>query len=175
MSDPFLGEIRIFAGNFAPRYWAYCDGQLIPVSQNDALFSLLGTQYGGDGRTTFALPDMRGRIPVHMGTGAGLTPRHIGSSFGTEQETLTVMELAQHSHSLMCTPENGSSTSPVGKVYGGVTDAEFEFYGTQEGDSAQLAEDVMTEAGGSQAHTNIMPYNCINFIICTNGIYPSRN
>ncbi|MEQ9567295.1 MAG: tail fiber protein, partial [Pseudomonadales bacterium] len=98
MSEPFVGEIRMFAGNFAPRGWAYCDGQLLAVSQNDALFSLLGTIYGGDGRTTFGLPDMRGRIPLHAGTGPGLSPRRLGSKSGSEKETLTVNQLASHSH-----------------------------------------------------------------------------
>ena len=109
MSEPFIGEIRMFAGSFAPRGWALCDGQLLAVSQNDALFSLLGTIYGGDGRTTFGLPDMRGRIPIHFGSGPGLTPRTLGNKFGSEHETLITNQLPSHSHTLQANSQQAGA------------------------------------------------------------------
>ncbi|MBD3756388.1 MAG: phage tail protein, partial [Gammaproteobacteria bacterium] len=112
MSEPFVGEIRMFAGNFAPRGWAFCDGQLLAVSQNDALFSLLGTIYGGDGRTTFGLPDMRGRIPVHQGSGPGLSPRRLGSKSGAETETLTVNQMPSHTHFFLADKNPADLISP---------------------------------------------------------------
>ncbi len=118
MSEPFVGEIRMFAGNFAPRGWAFCDGQLLAVSQNDALFSLLATVYGGDGRTTFGLPDLRGRIPIHAGTGPGLSPRRLGAKFGTEEETLTVNQLPSHSHTLQVSTAAATQNSPSGEFIG---------------------------------------------------------
>ena len=113
MSEPFVGEIRMFAGNFAPRGWAFCDGQLLATSQNDALFSLLGTIYGGDGRTTFGLPDLRGRIPVHAGTGPGLSPRRLGAKAGAEKVTLTVNELPSHTHDLVASNQAGNQIMSV--------------------------------------------------------------
>jgi len=113
MSEPFVGEIRMFAGNFAPRGWAFCDGQLLAVSQNDALFSLLGTIYGGDGRTTFGLPDMRGRTPLHAGQGPGLSNRRLGAKAGAENVTLTVNQLPSHRHDWQATTALASSQSPV--------------------------------------------------------------
>ena len=116
MSEPFVGKIRMFAGNFAPRGWAFCDGQLLAVSQNDALFSLLGTIYGGDGRTTFGLPDLRGRIPIHAGTGPGLSPRSLGNKAGTEIETLTVNQIPSHTHSWQATSDDAQDRSPIGNA-----------------------------------------------------------
>ncbi|HZD04287.1 MAG TPA: tail fiber protein, partial [Longimicrobiales bacterium] len=116
MSEPFVGEIRMFAGNFAPRGWAFCDGQLLAVSQNDALFSLLGTIYGGDGRTTFGLPDCRGRIPLHAGSGPGLTPRALGSKGGAGKVTLTVNQLPSHTHPLQGSTDNGLDPNPGGNL-----------------------------------------------------------
>lgn len=173
MSEPFVGEIRMFAGNFAPRSWAFCDGQLLAVSQNDALFSLLGTIYGGDGRTTFGLPDMRGRIPIHAGSGPGLTPRKLGAKSGAENVTLTTNELPNHTHNVNASDQQGSSTSPANQFFG------------QEGlnvyHAAPLSSNVtnlkssaVTPVGGSQSHSNLMPALCVNFIIALYGIYPSR-
>ena len=175
MSEPYIGEIRMFAGNFAPRSWALCDGQLLSVSQNDALFSLLGTIYGGDGRTTFALPDMRGRIPIHQGHGAGLTDRRIGSRFGSEQETLSVSELPSHSHAFQASPTGADTGYPQQ-----VTVADTGTVSTYNADTgAAGGEDfdssAVTDAGGDRAHNNIMPYQCVNFIIALFGIYPSRS
>ena len=118
MSEPFVGEIRMFAGNFAPRGWAFCDGQLLAVSQNDALFSLLGTIYGGDGRTTFGLPDLRGRVPIHAGSGPGLSPRRLGAKAGAENVTLTVNQLPSHSHRLSGSANLASESRPEGNVLG---------------------------------------------------------
>lgn len=172
MSEPFVGEIRMFAGNFAPRSWAFCDGQLLAVSQNDALFSLLGTIYGGDGRTTFGLPDLRGRVPIHAGSGPGLTNRRLGSKAGTEKETLTVNQLPSHTHNLQGTTENGTVPNPGDHVL--ATNTIIEPYAVNETLDASLASQSISNLGGSQSHTNLQPFLCINFIIALFGIYPSR-
>ncbi len=171
MSEPFVGEIRMFAGNFAPRGWAFCDGQLLAVSQNDALFSLLGTIYGGDGRTTFGLPDMRGRIPIHAGSGPGLSPRRLGAKFGSENETLTVNQLPSHTHLLTATTSASTTRDPVGN---GLAQGFGDVY-TDQLDPANMNGASITNVGGSRSHTNLMPYLCINFIIALFGIYPSRH
>ena len=171
MSEPFVGEIRMFAGNFAPRGWAFCDGQLLAVSQNDALFSLLGTIYGGDGRTTFGLPDLRGRIPLHAGTGPGLSPRRLGSKAGAENETLTTNQLASHSHDWNVNTANATGGAPQGKVL--AKPVAMRIFRPQNQDSS-LASTTIANTGGSQSHTNLMPTLCINFIIALVGIYPSR-
>jgi microcystin-dependent protein len=173
MSDPFVGEIRMFAGNFAPRGYAFCDGQLLAVSQNDALFSLFGTIYGGDGRTTFGLPDLRGRIPIHMGSGPGLTPRNLGSKTGTERETVTVNQLPPHTHPLQASQNSASERRPAGKVF--AQSPGIEMYShivapTPVGMSTSLVGNT----GGSQSHTNVMPFQCINFITALVGVFPSR-
>jgi microcystin-dependent protein len=171
MSEPFVGEIRMFAGNFAPRGWAFCDGQLLAVSQNDALFSLFGTIYGGDGRTTFGLPDLRGRIPIHAGSGPGLSPRRLGAKAGTEKETLTVNQLPSHTHPLIATTSSGTDNSPSGKVTGESPSIDLYF----EGDRNQnMAASAITSVGGSRSHTNLAPFLCIHFIVALFGIYPSR-
>ena len=173
MSEPFVGEIRMFAGNFAPRGWAFCDGQLLAVSQNDALFSLLGTIYGGDGRTTFGLPDLRGRIPLHAGTGPGLSPRRLGSKAGAEKVTLTTNQLASHTHDLRAnTALATDAVADVTKVLSKGDD--LRMYRPAEA-TANMANSAITATGGSQSHTNLMPTLCIHFIIALVGIYPSRN
>lgn len=171
MSEPFVGEIRMFAGNFAPRGWAFCDGQLLAVSQNDALFSLLGTIYGGDGRTTFGLPDLRGRLPIHAGHGPGLSERRLGSKGGAEKVTLTVNELPSHTHPLQASGQTALQTSPQGNVLG--TTTSIDVYRVTSPDENMAAEAINT-TGGSQSHTNIMPFLCVHFIIALVGIYPSR-
>lgn len=172
MSEPFVGEIRMFAGNFAPRNWAYCDGQLLAISQNDALFSLLGTIYGGDGRTTFALPDMRGRIPVHMGQGPGLSNRRIGMRGGAENVTLTTNQLPSHTHGpLKANGEIAGSDSPKGHVTGDTQDGH-PYYGKSASTAFNAA--AISNVGGNVNHTNVMPFLCVNFIISLYGIYPSR-
>ncbi len=171
MSEPFVGEIRMFAGNFAPRGWAFCDGQLLAVSQNDALFSLFGTIYGGDGRTTFGLPDLRGRIPLHQGQGPGLSARRLGSKGGTEQVTLTTNQLASHSHDWNANTASATGAAPQGKVTADAAPARIYRKVDQSGD---FAASTITNTGGSQPHTNLMPTLCVHLIVALFGIYPSR-
>ncbi len=173
MSEPFVGEVRMFAGNFAPRGWAFCDGQLLAVSQNDALFSLLGTIYGGDGRTTFGLPDMRGRLAMHAGSGPGLSPRRLGAKAGTEQETLTVNQLPSHHHNINATNASGASTTPTGNLARDAAGSDI-YIQALTATTSQLNPNGMSDTGGSRSHTNLMPFLCINYIIALFGIYPSR-
>lgn len=173
MSEPFVGEIRMFAGNFAPRGWAFCDGQLLAVSQNDALFSLLGTIYGGDGRTTFALPDMRGRIPIHAGSGPGLSDRRLGSKGGQENVTLTTNQLPSHSHTPKASGALATSPNPQTNVTG--TSTTLNAFIANDPPTAALNSSTITAVGGSRSHTNLQPFICINFIIALFGIYPSRH
>lgn len=173
MSEPFVGEIRMFAGNFAPRGWAFCDGQLLAVSQNDALFSLLGTIYGGDGRTTFGLPDLRGRIPIHAGTGPGLSPRRLGAKGGAEKVTLTVNQLPSHSHQMQASTATASETRPEGNVTGSNTPIDIYFENTPS--TVSMNANNVLNVGGSRSHTNLMPFLCVHFIIALVGIYPSRH
>ena len=172
MSEPFVGEIRMFAGNFAPRGWAFCDGQLLAVSQNDALFSLLGTIYGGDGRTTFGLPDMRGRIPIHAGNGPGLSPRRLGAKAGTEKVTLTVNQMPSHTHGLAATTAVGVDNHPADKLTGELPSTDLY---VEADPSVDMATSAVTSVGGSRSHSNLMPYLCVHFIIALVGIYPSRH
>jgi microcystin-dependent protein len=165
MSDPYLGEIRIFAGNYAPVDWALCDGQLLQIAQYDALFSLIGTSYGGDGLNTFALPDLRGRLPIHQG-GGFVT----GGAGGTEQVTLTAQQLAGHSHPLMASTALATQESPAGNVTG---QTEIALYGN-ESPFGPMNGQALPPAGGSQPHDNVQPFLCLTFIICTNGIYPTQ-
>jgi microcystin-dependent protein len=163
----------MFAGNFPPRGWAYCDGQLLAVSANDALFSLLGTIYGGDGRTTFGLPDLRGRLPVHAGSGPGLTPRRLGAKAGAEDVTLTVNQLPSHGHGEgQATTAVGSSTNPSGLLpaRSSAGDTYVDDLSTTE-----MAVTSTSNAGGSDSHNNIQPFLCVHFIIALAGIYPSRD
>src|SRR4051794_20925571 len=170
MSEPILGQIMIFAGNFAPRGWATCDGQLMAIAQNTALFSILGTTYGGNGQTTFALPDLRGRVPLHPGQGPGLSPHEQGENAGQETSTLTVNELPAHTHSVSPPASNGvqSTNRPGGAVPA---------RGGAYRDSANTTMTPATSApsGGGQPHNNMQPYLGINYIIALEGIYPSRN
>ena len=175
MSEPFIAEIRIFAGNFAPRSWAFCDGQLLPISQNTALFSLIGTTYGGDGRTTTALPNLQGRAPMHPGTGPGLTTRRLGEKVGTETVTLTEAQMAQHNHSFHADGSTGgplgggaNASDPVGNYLG----ASVKYSGST---ASQVTMTATSSTGGSQAHNNMQPYLAINFIIALQGLYPSRS
>lgn len=173
MSEPFIGEIRIFAGNFAPRGWAFCQGQLLPIAQNDALFALLGTTYGGDGRTTFALPNLAGRIPIHQGTGPGLSPRPIGQAGGTETVTVSAQEMPSHTHAALCSNTGSNQASPVGNFWstdpGGNTAA----YSNTAG--SQMATTAIGTTGGGQPHNNLQPFLVINYIIALQGIFPSRS
>jgi microcystin-dependent protein len=172
MSEPFVGEIRMFAGTFAPRGWAFCDGQLLAVSQNDALFSLLGTIYGGDGRTTFGLPDLRGRLPIHAGQGPGLSNRRLGSKLGSEKETLTVNQIPSHTHAYTGTDNDAARTSPDGSF---PARAVGDVYKAGTAVRVNMNSGSLSGTGGSQSHTNLMPFLCISFIIALFGIYPSRH
>lgn len=172
MSQPFIGQISMFGGNFAPNGWAFCDGQLLAISQFDALFSLIGTIYGGDGRTTFALPDLRGRLPIHMGQGPGLTNRTIGEQGGSEAVTLSPSDLPAHSHAMSASTGIGANSSPQGAVVasgGGVS-----VY-RPGAPSVPMAGDAIAPAGGNQSHQNMHPYQTINYIIALYGIFPSRS
>ncbi|MDD9945570.1 MAG: tail fiber protein [Myxococcales bacterium] len=174
MSDPFVGEVRMFGGNFAPRGWAFCDGQLLAVSQNDALFSLLGTLYGGDGRTTFGLPDMRGRLPVHAGDGPGLQPINMGQKAGVEKVTLQVSQLPSHRHTMRASNDVADESTPSSAVVPAQVDT-VQLYRAETSPNATFATRAVADAGGSQPHSNLQPFLCVHFIIALLGVYPSRH
>jgi microcystin-dependent protein len=178
--DGYLAEIRIWAATFAPRNWAFCQGQILAISQNTALFSLLGTTYGGDGRTTFALPDLRGRVPVGVGNGPGLTNRSQGQKGGTESVTLTEQQIPSHTHTAASTLSASASEGTAGNPAGNLPAAsrEMPLYST----SANLVQmdagaidTTVANAGGSQSHTNMQPHIGLHYIICLQGIFPSRS
>lgn len=165
MANSFIGEIKMFAGNFAPKGWALCDGQLIEIAQNTALFSLYGTTYGGDGRTTFGLPDLRGRLPVHKGTGPGLTGRTLGAKFGTETTSLSMNEMPSHTHQVLGYSDAGTMDDPQGNVFAGAM---------AYADRGDLVCCETSGTGGGRTHSNLQPALCVNFIVCLTGIFPSR-
>ena len=173
MSDPFVGEIRMFAGNFNPQGWALCDGQLLSVSQNDALFSLLGTMYGGDGRTTFGLPDLRGRLVLHDGTGPGLTRRDMGDRDGSETVTLSAANLPAHNHALR-SGGTANADFPSGH-YPGNTGGDHGYSLLGPLDVTMGAETGPAGTATPQSHNNVMPFLCVNYIIALFGVYPSRS
>lgn len=169
MGQPFVGEIRLFAGNFAPAGWMFCEGQLLPISQNDALFTLIGTTYGGDGQSTFALPDLRGRVPIHLGNGFILA-----ETGGAEQVTLTVNQIPVHGHPMLATINPASSAAPGNNATVATTSlATITPYGS-DNPSTTLSPNMVVPVGGSQPHTNFQPYLCISFIISLLGIFPSQ-
>jgi len=177
MSEPFIAQITMFAGNFAPRSWALCDGQLLPIAQNSALFSILGTTYGGDGRTTFALPELRGRFPMHQGTGPGLRNKRLGERGGVEDTVLTSAQMPPHTHvgTMKAASTIGDAASPAGNHLAQSNDGENNF--SNSSSDASLAANSLTigSSGGGQAHTNMPPFLAVNFIIALQGIFPSRN
>ncbi|NOR40750.1 MAG: phage tail protein [Gammaproteobacteria bacterium] len=178
MSEPFIAEIKIFAGNFAPRGYAFCDGQLLPIAQNTALFALIGTTYGGDGRTTTGLPNLQGRIPVHEGTGPGLSERRLGATGGQETHTLSAQEMAAHGHGLFGsgdeTEEDGTQT--VAGNLTGHTDLSTPIYRSSGASSdVNMAGDALQNMGDSGAHPNLQPFLVMNFIIALTGVFPSRS
>lgn len=174
MSEPFIAEIRIFAGNFAPRGWAFCDGQLLPISQNTALFSLIGTTYGGDGRTTTALPNLKGRAPMHPGRGPGLTARRLGEKGGVENVTLTEAQMPNHTHTLQGVQRPATQDDPAAQFYPGVTVGATP-YRDSTGNLVDMADQALVNTGGSQDHNNMQPFLAINYIIALVGLYPSRS
>ena len=169
--QPFIGEVQWFAGNFAPRGWAFCDGQLLQISQNVALFSLLGTTYGGDGRITFGLPDMRGRGMLHEGTGPGLSPHSLGQKAGNETETLNVTQQPTHGHTLRADSSGGDSVLPNDRVISKVGRLRV-FADTPDSD---MGVSSIASTGGSQSHNNMQPYTTLSCIIALQGVFPSRN
>lgn len=170
MSDLFIGEIRMFAGNFAPRGWAFCDGQLLGISQHAALFSILGTTYGGDGRTTFSLPELRGRSPIHAGSGPGLSSRRLGEKGGTESRSLTVSNLPSHSHPIKASTNDGEETNPE-ELY--LAKAPDDLYA--EASNTLMASDSTANVGGNQSVGLMSPFLVVHFIIRIFGTLPSKN
>jgi microcystin-dependent protein len=168
MGEPYIGEIRMFAGNFAPNGWMFCEGQLLPISENDALFTLIGTTYGGDGQSTFALPDLRGRLPVHVGNGFVLADKA-----GVESVTLTTQQIPVHTHPLLCAASGGTPNSNPAGGYWAATDVTV--YSTA-ASTVQMGNPAISTGitGGSQPHTNFMPYLCINFILSLFGVFPTQ-
>lgn len=176
MSEPYVAQITMFAGNFAPRGWAFCDGQLLAVSQNDALFSLLGTIYGGDGRTTFGLPDLRGRAAMHAGNGPGLSSYRLGAKGGQERVTLTTNQMPSHNHDVTMRAEmrGGSVTDPAGNMLAAGSPI---YRGNAAADDVDMDPGMIRQGnvGGSQPHNNLSPFLAVNYIIALFGIYPSRS
>lgn len=185
--EPFIGMIVMFGGNFAPRGWAKCDGTLLSISQYQALFSILGTTYGGDGRTTFGLPGLRGRVPMHYGQGPGLSNKALGQKGGTETVTLNTNQIPSHTHginasgTLRVVREDGNTSEPAGAALANVSpDTTNAYNNSTAPDADAVANSVLvtataTNTGGSQSHNNEQPYQCVNFIIAMEGTYPSRN
>ncbi len=171
-ATPYVGQIMAFGGNFAPQGWALCDGSLLPISQYDVLFSLIGTTYGGDGQTTFALPDLRSRVPLHQGQGSGLSNYVLGQSGGAEAVTLTVGQLPQHSHPAMANSGGGTGSSPSGAVWAG---SPTNIYTAGAAANAAMAATSISASGGSQPHDNMLPFVTLNFCIAFEGIYPSQS
>jgi microcystin-dependent protein len=166
MAQPYVGEIRMFAGNFAPAGWMFCEGQLLPISEYETLFNLIGTTYGGDGQSTFALPDLRGRIPLHFGNGFTLA-----ETGGVETVTLTVSQIPAHSHPFLASTDIANLTSPANDVLAQLNSAEL--YSSIP-PTAALAANMVGATGGSQPHNNFQPYLCVDFIISLFGIFPSQ-
>jgi microcystin-dependent protein len=175
MSNPFIGEIRMFGGNFAPDGWAFCNGQMLAISENEALFALIGTIYGGNGQTTFGLPDLRGRIPIHSGQGPGLSYQVIGQQLGSETTVLTVNQIPPHAHNIMASPSVGNSTGISNSAIAAGTIGRVYTNDTTPANLGNMNAGTIVNAGGSQPHDNMMPYLCINFIIALWGIFPPRN
>lgn len=174
MSEPFIAEIRLFPYNFAPRGWAFCNGNLLPISQNTALFSLVGTTYGGDGRTTLGLPDLRNRTAMHAGRGPGLSPRLLGQKGGTATVTLTQQTMASHSHPLNASEEDADNDDPGGHAT--ATTVGVRLYNADSNATvAMSAQATQGDIGGGGAHNNLMPYQGLNYCIALVGSYPSRS
>jgi len=171
MSEPFLAEVRIVGFNFAPRGWAFCDGQILPINQNQSLYSLLGTTYGGDGRTSFALPDLRSRTPIHVGRSNGGRTHTLGQKSGEETHTLSANEMPQHDHVAQASTANATSNNPTNHVF--ARSAERAYH--EPGPNAAMHSGMLLNVGGGQAHNNMQPFLALNFCIALQGLFPSRN
>jgi len=171
MSEPFLAEVRIVGFNFAPRGWAFCDGQILPINQNQSLYSLLGTTYGGDGRTTFALPDLRGRTPIHVGRSNGGGDHRLGQKSGEETHTLSANEMPNHDHVAQASSQDGTTPVPTGNV---LAQTPSRIY-SDPANLVDLRSGTVTNVGGGQAHENMQPYLAVNYCIALQGLFPSRN
>ena len=165
MAQPYVGEIRMFAGNFAPAGWMFCDGQELPITENDTLFALIGTAYGGDGEETFRLPDLRSRLPIHQGSGFPLA-----QAAGVEEVTLTVQQVPSHNHAFLASQRTGLEVSPAGNLLAETTGGVFPYL--EDAPSVAMSASTIGPTGGSQPHTNLQPYVCINFIISLYGEFP---
>jgi microcystin-dependent protein len=168
---PYVGEIRMFAGNFAPNGWMFCEGQTLPISENEVLFQLIGTTYGGDGEETFNLPNLASRVPIHMGTGPSGTTYQIGEMAGTEQETLTTQQIPVHNHPFMVNTNAGGVNAPNGALLSASPSVQIFLVDSPDN---TLNANSLTPAGGSQPHENTQPFLCINFIISLFGVFPSQ-
>jgi microcystin-dependent protein len=169
MAQPYVGEIRMFAGNFAPAGWQLCEGQLLPISENETLFNLIGTTYGGDGQSTFAMPDLRGRVPIHFGNGFTLA-----DNGGVESVILTTQQIPAHSHAFLATANTATDSTPAAMVPAASASASASPYG-EDAPRSTLSLSSITPIGGNQPHDNFQPYLCINFIISLFGIFPSQS
>jgi microcystin-dependent protein len=172
--DPFVAEIRIFPFNFPPKGWAFCNGQILPLAQNTALFSLLGTTYGGDGKSNFALPDMQGNVPMHPSQGPGLSLHDLGETGGSQTVTLIESEMPVHSHTMMASGSPGNRATPVGNSISRVVGATPYVPANPAPATVPLASEAVTPAGGDQPHNNMQPYLTLNFCIALQGVYPPR-
>jgi microcystin-dependent protein len=172
MSEPFVGEIRMFGGSFAPAGWAFCSGQLIPISENETLFNLIGTTYGGDGQETFQLPDLQGRIPIHAGQGPGLQNYQIGERAGVESVTLTTPQIPIHSHPMIASTNVATATGAAGNVLASTIVTKLY---VEDVDDVAMSANAISPAGGSQPHDNMMPFLVVSFIISLFGIFPTQN
>lgn len=171
MAQPYVGEIRMFGGNFAPAGWQFCDGQLLPISENETLFNLIGTTYGGDGQSTFGLPDLRGRLPIHFGNTTGGPVYILAETGGVEEVTLTTTQIPSHTHTVLGSTGIASNPTPTGLTF--ATASGGDVYNTISGTPQALSANTVSAIGGSQPHTNFQPYLCVSFIISLFGIFPS--
>jgi microcystin-dependent protein len=171
MAQPYVGEIRMFAGNFPPNGWMFCEGATLPISENEVLFQLIGTTYGGDGESTFNLPNLASRVPMHMGTGPDGTTYQIGEMAGTEQETLSTQQIPNHTHAFLANNGAASTRDPIPNNSPAIGTADFYVANL---DAIPMSNQAVTPTGGSQPHENTQPFLCINFIISLFGIFPSQ-
>ena len=173
MGEPFVGEIRMFGGSFAPAGWAMCQGQSMPISENDTLFNLIGTTYGGDGQETFNLPDLQGRVPLHAGQGPGISQTYqLGEKAGVESVTLTTNQIPIHNHAFLASLDAAGSTDPTNQVI--AQTSQIHMF-TQDVTNRQMNTSALTPVGGSQPHENLQPYLCITFIISLFGVFPTQS